>query len=317
MHWLQVGDSEVADQDLASHLDFFWRDMPMLPSVPTTPLDKKTWLGAVPIDQLLDDRSASLPLAGRMDLGRMGYLQLDLYPSRLFMPTLAGTVQTEVRQVGSTLEVLVDEQVVANYAHWNAGWGPVRPGPLSGACGAALVSRGTKYREIPAAEGLVVRSLFFWQVRLLQPRRGHPLFDDPRVLSGGHVWRVVQPAWKEKLLRLQLCLLDPCRNRRSRRLGQLELYWPLRLPLDDRRTGQDLAAMGHVTNAEGDEIASAQLAVDGQVEQRQIPHLVCVLKMDADGPDVFGLQRRLLPHQLPLVPGRSMLVGFHARLLGC
>lgn len=104
MHWLQVGDSEVADQDLASHLDFFWRDMPMLPSVPTTPLDKKTWLGAVPIDQLLDDRSASSPLAGRMDLGRMGYLQLDLYPSRLFMPTLLGRrLQRAIRQDGPLL----------------------------------------------------------------------------------------------------------------------------------------------------------------------------------------------------------------------
>jgi hypothetical protein len=108
----------------------------------------------------------------------MGYLQLDLYPSRLFMPTLAGTAQTEVRQVGSTLEVLVDEQVVANYAHWNAGWGPVRPGPLSGACGAALVSRGTKYREIPAAEGLVVRSFYVWQVRLLHRSNTYDEFDE-------------------------------------------------------------------------------------------------------------------------------------------
>jgi hypothetical protein len=178
VHWLQAGDSEVADQDLASHLDSFWRDMPMLPSAPTTPLDKKTWLGTVPIEQLLDDRSTSLPLAGRMDFGRMGYLQLNLYPSRLFVPMLVGTAQTEVRQVGSTLEVLVDEQVVADYAHWNAGWGPVRPGPLSGACGAALVSRGTKYREIPAAEGHVVRSFYLWQVRLLHRSNTYDEFDE-------------------------------------------------------------------------------------------------------------------------------------------
>ena len=178
VHWLQAGDSEVADQDLASHLDSFWRDMPMLPSAPTTPLDKKTWLGMVPIEQLLDDRSTSLPLAGRMDFGRMGYLQLNLYPSRLFVPMLVGTAQTEVRQVGSTLEVLVDEQVVADYAHWNAGWGPVRPGPLSGACGAALVSRGTKYREIPAAEGHVVRSFYLWQVRLLHRSNTYDEFDE-------------------------------------------------------------------------------------------------------------------------------------------
>lgn len=178
VRWLQTGDSEVADQDLAVHLDSFWREMPTLPSLPTEPLDRKTWLGTVPIDQLLDDPSASLPLAGRIDLDRMGYLQLNLYPSRLLVPTLVGAAQTEVRQVGATLEVLKDEQVMADYVHWNAGWGPVRPGPLSGACGAALVSRGTTYREFPVAEGQVVRSFYLWQVRLLHRSNMYDAFDE-------------------------------------------------------------------------------------------------------------------------------------------
>jgi hypothetical protein len=178
VRWLQAGATEVADQDLTSHLDSFWHEMPILPSVPMTPLDRKTCLGTVPIDQLLYDRSASLPLAGRIDFDRMGYLQLNLYPSRLFVPTLAGTAQTEVRQVGTTLEVLEDEQVVADYAHWNAGWGPLRPVSLSGACGAALVSRGTTYREFPATEGQMVRSFYLWQVRLLHRSNTYNAFDE-------------------------------------------------------------------------------------------------------------------------------------------
>jgi hypothetical protein len=108
----------------------------------------------------------------------MGYLQLSLYPSRLFMPTLIGTAKAEVRRVGTTLEVLEGEQVVADYAHWNTGWGPVRPGSLSGACGAALVSRGTNYRELPAAEGQVVRSFYLWQVRLLHRSNTYDAFDE-------------------------------------------------------------------------------------------------------------------------------------------
>lgn len=167
VRWLRVGDSEIADSDLAAHLDFFWRDMPTPLSCPTTPLDRTTWLETLPIEQLLDDPSAALPLAGRMDFDRMGYLQLNLYPSRLFVPTLLGAARTEVRQAGMTLEIFENEQVVADYVHWNAGWGPVRPGPLSGACGAALVSRGTNYREFPATEGQMVRSFYLWQVRLL------------------------------------------------------------------------------------------------------------------------------------------------------
>lgn len=178
VRWMQAGDSEVADPDLAVHLDSFWREMPTLPSLPTKPLDRKTWLGAVTVDQLLDDPSASLPLAGQIDFDRMGYLQLNFYPSRLLVPTLVGTAQTEVRQVDTTLEILREGQVMADYAHWNAGWGPVQPGALSGACGAALVSRGTTYREFPSVEEQVVRSFYLWQVRLLQRSNTHEAFDE-------------------------------------------------------------------------------------------------------------------------------------------
>ena len=183
VRWVQVGDSEVADQNLAVHLDTYWHDMPMLSSVPTKPLERKIWLRSMPIDELLDAPSASLPLAGRVDFDRMGYLQLNLYPSRLFVPTLVQAAQIEVCQEGGSLEVLEDDQVVAGYSHWNAGWGPVRPTQLSGASGAALVSRGTAYREVPASEGQVVRSFYLWQVRILQRNSTQEAFDE--ILKGG------------------------------------------------------------------------------------------------------------------------------------
>lgn len=183
VRWLRVGDSQIADPDLAAHLNFFWRKMPTLPSCPTTPLDRTTWLKTLLIEQLLDDPSASLPLAGLMGFDRMGYLQLDLYPSRLFVPTLLGTARTEVRPAGSTLEVFGDDQMVADYCHWNAGWGPVRPWSLSGVCGAALISHGTTYREFPAAERQVVRSFYLWQVRFLHRSNTLDAFDE--ILKSG------------------------------------------------------------------------------------------------------------------------------------
>lgn len=81
----------------------------------------------------------------------------------------------------------------------------------------------------------------------------------------------------------------------------------MRLPLDDGGAGQHLVAMSQVANAEGDQIASAKLTVDARVEQRQIPQLVRVLKVDADGPDVFGLQRRLLSRWQPDIRGSALL----------
>lgn len=119
----------------------------------------------------------------RDDVIGNGYLQLNLYPSRLFVPTLVQTAQIEVRQEGGMLEVIEGEHVVADYSHWNSGWGPVRPTQLSGACGAALVTRGTVYREVPTSEGQVVRSFYLWQVRILQRNSTQEAFDE--VLKGG------------------------------------------------------------------------------------------------------------------------------------
>jgi hypothetical protein len=66
-----------------------------------------------------------------------------------------------------------------------------------------------------------------------------------------------------------------------------------------------------------DEIAAAQLAVDGQVEHGKVTDRMGFLKADADGPDVLGLERWLLADEFSLVPGFALVGGFHDRLLGC
>jgi len=70
-----------------------------------------------------------------------------------------------------------------------------------------------------------------------------------------------------------------------------------------------------VANAKIDEIAAAQLAVNGEIEQRQISNLTGILKMNTDRPDVLGLERWLLPYQFAFVPGFPRVIGFHVRLL--
>ena len=41
----------------------------------------------------------------------------------------------------------------------------------------------------------------------------------------------------------------------------------------------------------------------------KVAHRVSVLEVDADGPDVFGREWRLLPNQRPLVPSFRMFTG--------
>lgn len=60
--------------------------------------------------------------------------------------------------------------------------------------------------------------------------------------------------------------------------------------------------MTDVSDLEGDEIASAKLAVDIQVEEREISHPPFHLQPDTQRPDVMHFEGCLLPDDLALVP---------------
>lgn len=58
--------------------------------------------------------------------------------------------------------------------------------------------------------------------------------------------------------------------------------------------------MRHIANPQADEVTASEFAVDRKVKHGEVSHLVSVLQVDADSPDVFRLERRLLANQLPL-----------------
>ena len=131
------------------------------------------------------------------------------------------------------------------------------------------------------------------------------------------MWRFGEAAGKQALLRLHFRLLDPRGDGGSGRFCQLELNRSLRLSLNNYRSGQYLGAVRDVADAQIDEIAAAQLAVNREVEHSQVSYLMCVLELNPDRPDVLRLQRRLLTDKFAFVPGFPMLSGFHFRLLRC
>ena len=75
-----------------------------------------------------------------------------------------------------------------------------------------------------------------------------------------------------------------------------------RLVLDDRRPVSHVAARSYVIDSKADEIAAAQLAVDGEVEQRQIAFAALDLKSDTNGPDLFRPKGTLLTNETAFVP---------------
>ncbi|MBX8560177.1 multidrug DMT transporter permease [Pseudomonas cichorii] len=167
VRWSQAADSNIADADLAAYLEDFWIHGRMIPSVHPEPLSTTTLLVLPHLDGLMEEKSKAWPLAAPLGLDRIGYLQHDLYPGRLFLPTLPGSYQAELIPRNGQLEIKVNEQVVADLCYWNAGWGAARPMQFGGNCGTALTSRGTGYRERPALTEGTVRSFYLWQVKTL------------------------------------------------------------------------------------------------------------------------------------------------------
>lgn len=119
------------------------------------------------------------PLAGTLDFGRIGYLQHDLYPSRLFLPTMPGIENSlEVIPHDGRLQAKIKDQVVAELHYWNAGWGPARLWQIQGNCGTALISRGTTYRERNITNTGSLHSFYSWQVRRLHRNGSYGRFSE-------------------------------------------------------------------------------------------------------------------------------------------
>jgi hypothetical protein len=66
-----------------------------------------------------------------------------------------------------------------------------------------------------------------------------------------------------------------------------------------------VTANGDVIDSKADEIATAKLAVDGEVEYRQIAFAALDLKSDTNGPELFWSERALLSDKTALVPRRA------------
>jgi hypothetical protein len=129
--------------------------------------------------------------------------------------------------------------------------------------------------------------------------------------------RFGKAAGKEELLRLQLRFLYPRCYSCPGGLCQLKLHWPLCFPLHNHCTGQYLVAVRDVPNVQINKIAAPELAVDSEVEHRQVSNLMRILELNPDSPDVLRLQGWFLTNQLAFVPGFPVMSRFHDRLLRC
>jgi len=84
---------------------------------------------------------------------------------------------------------------------------------------------------------------------------------------------------------VKILQLHPVSDCAVGRLRNLELDGARRLLLHHGRAGSNAIAVANVTHPEFDKVARTQLAVQAQVEQRELSGAVLQLKPDPDCPD--------------------------------
>jgi hypothetical protein len=76
--------------------------------------------------------------------------------------------------------------------------------------------------------------------------------------------------------------------------------------MSDARSIGGVATGRDVIDFKRYDVAPAQLAVDGDIEQRQIAHPAVDLEPGSNGPDVLRAEWRLRAHDLSLIPRHAL-----------
>lgn len=130
-------------------------------------------------------------------------------------------------------------------------------------------------------------------VGTVQPQFIDLVPENPCVLARPEMGRFMETAGEEKVIRLQLSLFDPSLQGVAGSCRDLELDRALGLVLHYDRACRDWVAMADVSDLEGEEIASAQLTVDAQIEERKLAYAAPLhLEANAQRPDVLDLTGR-------------------------
>jgi hypothetical protein len=118
--------------------------------------------------------------------------------------------------------------------------------------------------------------------------------NDARVLACREV-RLISEAAREQIL--AACGTEagqPMSDGAPGLLGDLELNRPAGLLLDHHRSIPDPPARAYVVDFHSNEVATPKLAVDSQIEHREITLAPFQLEPHPDRPDILRLQRALL-----------------------
>lgn len=165
--------------------------------------------------------------------------------------------------------------------------------------GAQVASRPVDDRRLGSAKR--VRAIFAAH----QTNPGYPFVDKPGILPGAEMTTVINPAWKDVIVHSAAPSLKP-RQQAGPGIGEkFELNRPTRFLLHDDGPRSDLPSADDIANFHADNVATAQLAVDSEVEKGTVPQAAALIEGEADLPNLLGLQGPLRTDSAPRIPDRA------------
>lgn len=179
VRWRQWGATAVEARDLAAR--FYGRQERWGYGVCQAPeWGLTTFVPTAELAEVLDHETNAAPMAAVYGFNRIGYLQKDLYPSRLYYPVMSSLEgELKVEPMGSELKISATFGQVATACYWNAGWSPVHPNVTSGLCGTALVGATDSLQA--KGEAAPNRHFYLWRITCLRRSEAHGPFtaDEP------------------------------------------------------------------------------------------------------------------------------------------
>jgi hypothetical protein len=138
--------------------------------------------------------------------------------------------------------------------------------------------------------------------RAIEPGAVRPSMGDAGVLPRRQVRLSTQTAWEQISALASVDGGEPLADSNMGLFGDFELNRSACLLLNYRRSIANPPARANVVGLEPNEVAALQLAVNGQIEHREITFAVLQLEPHPDRSHVLRLQRALLTDQTSLVP---------------
>ena len=137
----------------------------------------------------------------------------------------------------------------------------------------------------------------------VQPDAGNPARDESRILSRAHTEFRARVGLEKKFAEFLPAHLDVAVHRLAGLFRQFKSDGPPGLFLAHGRAIDRIAIRSYVFDPDSDDITASQLAVDRQIEHRQIAGSLLDLELGLNRPDMFLTVRWLGSYQFSLIPG--------------